>query len=270
VGQAGVTPNEIGCRLACQNRYFVLEYRFRRVDNGGMKTQTGRDRLVLLTIVTTIMFTAAGFAEEKASKVEIKDNFILVHPGTKLSKADAKALNDVLKTHNKSLYKIETYKDGKVTKTQGTLSDMYLDQTTVADLAQAKSSGQSERAIQLVAPAGPQMRSSPMPAGPQKPTSPMPAGPQKPSSPMPPGPQQPSSPMPAGPQMPSSPMPAGPQKPSSPMPAGPQMPSSPMPAGPQKPSSPMPAGPQRSAADQKAADELMERLKPILEKYTHK
>jgi hypothetical protein len=257
-----------------------------------MTTRSGSGRLVLLTMVTTIMFAAAGFAEEKAGKVEIKDNFILVHPGTKLSKADAKALNDILKTHNKSLYKIETYKDGKVTKTQGTLSDMYLDQTTVADLAQAKSSGQSERAIQLVAPAGPQMRSAPMPAGPQQPSSPMPTGPHMPSSPMPTGPHVPSSPMPTGPHMPSSPMPAGPQKPSaptpagpqqpsspmptgpqmpsSPMPAGPQKPSSPMPAGPQKPSSPMPAGPQRTGADQKAADELMERLKPILEKYTHK
>jgi hypothetical protein len=258
-----------------------------------MKSRTGRGRLVLLTIVTTIMFATAGFAEEKAGKVEIKDKVILVHPGTKLSKADAKALNDVLKTQNKSLYKIETYKDGKVTKTQGTLSEMYLDQTTVADLAQAKSSGQSERAIQLVAPAGPQQPSSPMPAGPQQPSSPMPAGPQQPSSPMPAGPQMPSSPMPAGPQQPSSPMPAGPQKPSSPMPAGPQQPSSPMPAGPQQPSSPMPAGPHRpssqmlaepqapagpqrqtgppiSRADQKAADEFMNRLKPILEKYTHK
>jgi hypothetical protein len=199
-----------------------------------MKNRLGTRLLVILTSVTTIIFAAAGFAEEKAGKVEIKDKFILVHPGTKLSKADAKALNDVLKKYNKSLSKIETYKDGNVTRTQGTLSDMYLDQTTVAELAQAKSSGQSERAIQLIAPAGPQMRSSPMPAGPQKMSS---------------------SPMPAGPQMPSSPMPAGPQK----------MSSSPMPAGPQRTTSPQP-----SVADQKAADELMERLKPILEKYTHK
>jgi hypothetical protein len=222
-----------------------------------MKNRLGTRLLVILTSLTTIIFAAAGFAEEKAGKVEIKDKFILVHPGTKLSKADAKALNDVLKKYNKSLSKIETYKDGKVTRTQGTLSDMYLDQTTVAELAQAKSSGQSERAIQLIAPAGPQMRSSPMPAGPQKMSS----------SPMPAGPQMPSSPMPAGPQkMSSSPMPAGPQKPSSPMPAGPQkMSSSPMPAGPQRTTSPQP-----SVADQKAADELMERLKPILEKYTHK
>jgi hypothetical protein len=176
-----------------------------------MKNRLGTRLLVILTSLTTIIFAAAGFAEEKAGKVEIKDKFILVHPGTKLSKADAKALNDVLKKYNKSLSKIETYKDGKVTRTQGTLSDMYLDQTTVAELAQAKSSGQSERAIQLIAPAGPQMRSSPMPAGPQK------------------------------------------------------MSSSPMPAGPQRTTSPQP-----SVADQKAADELMERLKPILEKYTHK
>ena len=212
-----------GCHVACQNRYFVLEYRSRRVDKGDMKTRTARGRLLLLTIVPTIMFAAAGFAEEKAGKVEIKDKVIVVHPGTKLSKADAKALNEVLKAYNKSFYKIETYKDGKVTKTQGTLNNMHLDQTTVADLSHAKSSGQSERAIQLVAPAGPYTRSLPIPAGPQ----------------------QPSSPMPAGPQRPSSPMPAGRE-----FAAGPHT------------SSPY------SAMDQKAAAELMERLKPILKKYT--
>jgi hypothetical protein len=217
-----------GRHVACQNRYFVLEYRSRRVVKGDMKTRTGRGRLLLLTIVTTIIFAAAGFAQEKAGKVEIKDEVILVHPGTKLSKADAKALNDVLKTHDKSFYKIETYKDGKVTKTQGTLNNMYLDHRTVADLAHAKSSGQSERAIQLVAPAKP-------PAGPHARGAPMPVGPHG------------RAPVPAGPQQPSSPTPAGPHRA-----AGPHM------------------GSPYSKADQKAADELMERLKPILEKYTHK
>jgi len=221
----------------------------------------------LIVLASLAAFAATGLAQGKPGKVEIKNDFIVVHPGTKLSRADAQALNDVLKKYDKALYKIQIYKNGKVTKTLGTLNDMYIDQKAVADLAQAKTSGQSERAIQLIAPAaGPQKGVT---ANPQRTAmdQPMPTGPQQPPSPMPTGPQQPPSPMPTGPQQPPSPMPTGPQQPPSPMPTGPQQPTSPTPTGPQRsPSSPV--NPQRSSTQSQQADEFMQRLKPILEKYS--
>jgi len=200
---------------------------------------------VSVVLASLSALTATEPPKEKSGKVEIKDDFIVVHPGTKLSKADAKALNGVLNKYDKSLYKVEVYKDGKVTRTLGTMSDMQIDQKTVADLAQAKSSGQSERAIQLIAPA----------AGPQKGVT---ANPQRAAmgQPMPTGPQQPPSPMPTGPQQPPSPMPTGPQQPTSPTPTGPQ----------RSPSSPV--NPQRSSTQSQQANEFMQRLKPILEKYS--
>jgi hypothetical protein len=249
-----------------------------------MKNRAGTD-VVLIVLAGLAAFAATGLAQGKPGKVEIKDDFIVVHPGTKLSRADAQALNDVLKKYDKSLYKIQIYKNGKVTKTLGTLNDMYIDQKAVADLAQAKASGQSERAIQLIAPpakmapvnpqtGGPApgvsvnpQTGSPAPAGPQMPSSPVPSGPQAPTSPVPSGPQAPTSPVPSGPQAPTSPVPSGPQAPTSPVPSGPQTPGSPVPSGPQK-SSPTPVNPQRSAATNKQAAEFMERLKPILEKYS--
>jgi len=250
--------------------------------------------VVLVILASFTCLTATGLAAEEksgqAGKTEIKDDFIVVHPGTKLSKADAMALNDVLKQYDKSLYKIKIYKNGKVTKTMGTLNDMYIDQKTVADFNEAKKAGQSERAIQLIAPsAGPQkgaavnpIQGSPSPGvavnphqgsptpgiavNPQK-SGPMPSGPQMPGSPTPSGPQMPTSPAPSGPQMPTSPAPSGPQMPSSPTPSGPHMPGSPVPSGPQKsPSSPV--NPQKSSAADKQTAEFMERLKPILEKYS--
>jgi hypothetical protein len=118
-----------------------------------MKNRAGTD-VVLIVLAGLVAFAATGLAQGKPSKVEIKNDFIVVHPGTKLSRADAQALNDVLKKYDKALYKIQIYKNGKVTKTLGTLNDMYIDQKAVADLAQAKTSGQSERAIQLIAPPG--------------------------------------------------------------------------------------------------------------------
>src|ERR1700720_4429450 len=201
--------------------------------------------VVLVILASFTCLTATGLAAEEksgqAGKTEIKDDFIVVHPGTKLSKADAVALNDVLKHYDKSLYKIEIYKNGKVTKTMGTLNDMYIDQKTVADFNEAKKAGQSERAIQLIAPsAGPQKGAAVNPIQ----GSPAPSGPQMPSSPTPSGPQMPTSPAPSGPQVPTSPAPSGPQMPTSPVPSGPQ---APMPSGPQKsPSSPV--NPQKSSA----------------------
>jgi hypothetical protein len=88
-----------------------------------------------------------------------------------------------------------------------------------------------------------------------------------PGSPTPSGPQMPTSPAPSGPQMPTSPAPSGPQMPSSPTPSGPHIPGSPVPSGPQKsPSSPV--NPQKSSAADKQTAEFMQRLKPILEKYS--
>jgi hypothetical protein len=200
--------------------------------------------VVLVLLASSGVLSATESPPEKSGKVEIKDDFVVVHPGTKLSKADATELNAVLKQYDKSLYKIEIYKNGKVTKTLGKLNDMYIDQKAVADLTEAKSKGQSERAIQLIAPS----------AGPQK------GGAVNPQTGSP-------GPMPSGPQQPTSPAPTGPQMPTSPAPTGPQAPTSPVPSGPQK-SSPAPVNPQRSAAANKQAAEFMQRLKPILEKYS--
>jgi len=214
--------------------------------------------LCVLAAGALLSLAVASVAQEKSGKVEIKEDVIIIHPGSKISKSDTAALNEVLRKYDKSLYKIETYRSGKSKKKLGELSDMLIDQTVASELASAKESGGSDRSIQVISPNGPQGPSSPMPTGPQM-QSPTPAGPQM-QSPMPTGPQM-QSPMPTGPQM-QSPMPTGPQmSPGSPVPTGPQRsPSSP--TNPQQ--SPIPAKP----ADAKAYKQLIERLKPILEKYS--
>jgi hypothetical protein len=224
-----------------------------------MKNRAGTG-VVLVVLASFTCLTATGLAAEEksgqAGKTEIKDDFIVVHPGTKLSKADAQALNGVLKQYDKSLYKIKIYKNGKVTKTMGTLNDMYLDQKTVADFNEAKKAGQSERAIQLIAPS----------AGPQKGAAVNPIqGSPSPGVAVNPHQGSPTPGVAVNPQT-NTPMPR-PPKTSGPMPSGPQQPTSPVPSGPQQ-SSPSPVNPQRSAATNKQAAEFMQRLKPILEKYS--
>ena len=148
-----------------------------------MKNRVGTG-LVLVALASLAVLTSTGLAQT-SGKVEIKDDYILIHPGTKLSTEDVKALNDVLKKYDKSLYKIEVYEKGKATKTVGSLSDMQIDQKTVAELADAKTKGQSERAIQLIAPSASSQGASPT----APPTGPVPSGPQVPTGPVPSGPQ---------------------------------------------------------------------------------
>jgi hypothetical protein len=222
-----------------------------------MKNRAGRG--VVLVVLALTCLTARGWAEEKSGKVEIKDDFIVVHPGTKLSRADTKALNDVLKQYDKSLYKIKIYKNGKVTKTLGTLNDMYLDQKTVADFNEAKKAGQSERAIQLIAPS----------AGPQKGVAVNPhQGSPTPGVAVNPHQGSPTPGVAVNPHQ-GSPTPGVAVNPhqGGPTPGvavNPQT-GSPSPGPPQTSASA--TNPQRSATDKQTA-EFMARLKPILEKYS--
>lgn len=89
-------------------------------------------------------------------EVTIEKDGILIHPGAKISKSDQNALNDILTKYNKSLYKIETYKNGKLKKTQGQLSDVYIDKTIASEAADAKATGVSDRTLQIITPANPQ------------------------------------------------------------------------------------------------------------------
>ena len=106
----------------------------------------------VLVLLGLVFFTATGFAQSTGGKTEIKDDYVLVHPGVKLSAEDTQTLDDVLKTYDKSLYKIEVYNQGQVASSLGSLQDMCVDRVVVAEVMMAKAQGQSERAIQLIAP----------------------------------------------------------------------------------------------------------------------
>jgi hypothetical protein len=60
-----------------------------------------------------------------------------ITPAMNLAKQDFNDLNRVLKTFDKSLYKIETYKKGKVVKTEGTLTEDHLRKGYAAEVANA-------------------------------------------------------------------------------------------------------------------------------------
>lgn len=222
-----------------------------------MKTRTRID--VLLVVLASLSFMiGTGFAQS-SGKVDINADNVVIHPGVKLSKPDARALDGVLEQYDKSLYKVEVYNKGQTSSTSGTLLDMCVDQRTVAELTQAKAAGQSERAIQMIAP-GSAVNPNQSTQG-----SPSPGVSVNPQT------------VPVNPTM----APVNPTKlPDGTMPAGPQMQTTPSPAGPQaavNPNSGVNAqvvvnpnsGHSTSCAptDPKAA-EFLEKVKPILQKYS--
>jgi len=102
-----------------------------------MKTLCKTITLLVLGAGIVTVLTVTGFAQEKRGGVTIQDQGIIIHPGTKLSKSDETALNNVLSKYDKKLYRVETYKDGKLIKTVGELK---LDKETASEIANAKGS----------------------------------------------------------------------------------------------------------------------------------
>lgn len=107
--------------------------------------------IVLLGLGTALIFAVPAFAQQKDAQVTITDTRIEIHPGTKISESDQKALSEVLKKYDKALYKIETLTDGKVTgHVQGKLADQYIDAALAAEVKQAKTAGVSDTTEQAV------------------------------------------------------------------------------------------------------------------------
>ncbi len=208
-----------------------------------MRSPSGTVRFFVLAGSTALAAAVPAFAEEKGGKVTIEEKGIILHPGTKISQTDAKALNEVLKKYDKSLYRIDIYKKGQKKKSQGQLSDVCLDRTVVAEAEAA--TGNSNRTLQVIAATNPQ-RSPGSTVNPVRTPSGSTVNPVR-------TPDSTVNPV-RSPSATTNPQ----HTPSAT--TNPQ----------QTPGSP--TNPQQSpcAPDEKAAKELIERLKPILEKYSKK
>jgi len=119
-----------------------------------MRSPSGTVRFFVLVSSTALALAFPAFAEEKSATVTIEEKGIILHPGTRISQTDAKALNEVLKKYDKSLYRIETYRKDQKKKSQGQLSDACLDRTVVSEVALAE--GNSNRTLQVIAATNPQ------------------------------------------------------------------------------------------------------------------
>ena len=126
-----------------------------------MKTlfRTDKHVLILLGVVGSAVLIA--FPQQSAMagrtgkgkhkpKVEITNETIVMHPAVKLSPADAKAVDDVLQKNSKTLYKIDTVENGKVTKTAGVLPEASLTAAAKSDAAAAPRAGRGDKTHQVI------------------------------------------------------------------------------------------------------------------------
>jgi hypothetical protein len=104
---------------------------------------------VLLPAGIALIVVVCAIAQTHAPGASIHETSVKIHPGTKISGDDQKALDAVLKNFRKSLYKIRTYDRGKLVKTQGSLEDARIDKRLVAEVNKAALKGVSETALQI-------------------------------------------------------------------------------------------------------------------------
>jgi hypothetical protein len=102
-----------------------------------MKTRATLFFLIAVGFAGALWFSASLSAVEKTAEgrnIVIDDEGIVI-PGTELSTADHAAMNRILNKYDKSLYRIDTYVNGKLKKTQGTLTDVVTDKQLASQMA---------------------------------------------------------------------------------------------------------------------------------------
>jgi hypothetical protein len=216
-----------------------------------MKTLLRTVTQLALAIAIVSIGVALVAAEEKAATKNVvvsKDSIVI--PATELSKADGQAMNRILRQFDKSLYKIETYQNGELKKTRGELSDVVTDKQLASEIAEnVKKKGFTQYAVQV---AGQTEGASPAgtPGGGTAKNA------QSPNTPPPPPPP---------PSRPSG-SPGGGTTTNTQSPSTPTAP----PPPPRAAGSPGGGSSKNPQQAQKDPEELMKRLKPILEKYSKK
>ena len=84
-----------------------------------------------------------------AKKVETAKDGVEIHPGAVISQSDQTAMNNILRHYDKSLYKIQTYKNGKLESSRGGLSNIFIDKTLTSEIAQQAEKGFSYYVVQI-------------------------------------------------------------------------------------------------------------------------
>jgi hypothetical protein len=100
-----------------------------------MKTLSGTLKYAFVPAVVLVFIVAcAALVHTNRGRVTIEKEGILL-TGAKISDGDAHEINDILRKFDKSLYKIDVYKNGKLEERRGALRDVFVDKATASEAA---------------------------------------------------------------------------------------------------------------------------------------
>jgi hypothetical protein len=101
-----------------------------------MKILSKAFQYVLVALGAVVFIVACATYAKSKSGVEMGQYYAIIYPDAKLPDVNCDAVNRVLKKYDKSLYKIQTYKDGKLIKARGQLAEKYMRAGLVAEVTQ--------------------------------------------------------------------------------------------------------------------------------------
>src|SRR5207247_557510 len=81
--------------------------------------------------------------------VDIDESFIQIHPGTKITPEDQAKLDQILSQYKTKLYKIKNNVNGNLMPAKGHLNNLYIEQSFLAEVAQAETNGVPYSALQI-------------------------------------------------------------------------------------------------------------------------
>ena len=117
-----------------------------------MKTLPGTLRYLAAAVALLcgiIAFSCAHLQKGRAKKIAVQEHGIEIHPAAEVSQTDQSAMNTILRKYDKSLYKIQTYKNGKLESSRGGLSNVFIDKTLTSEIAQKAEAGFSYCVMQI-------------------------------------------------------------------------------------------------------------------------
>ena len=103
---------------------------------------------LVLALGSALIVAACSITQTFGPGVAIH-SAVLIYPGTRISSADQKELDAILKEFNKSLYKIETYDHGNLVKTRGLLQETLIDKLLFLESKKIPLSGRSQDTLQI-------------------------------------------------------------------------------------------------------------------------